>query len=73
MAIVKSSLSGLEGVSASKVSLTEASVWYDPQKTTPQQIVAAISKSGYGAIIQDVRLVESNSIPQECLLFGWFC
>jgi hypothetical protein len=53
--------------------LTEASVWYDPQKTTPQQIVAAISKSGYGAIIQNVRLVGANSVPQDCLLFGWFC
>ena len=73
MAIVKSSLSGLEGVSASKVSLTEASVWYDPQKTTPQQIVLAISKSGYGATIQQVKSAEVNSVPQNCLFFGWFC
>jgi len=39
VAIVKSSLSGLEGVTASKISLTEAFVWYNPQMTNPEQIV----------------------------------
>ena len=48
MAIVKSSLSGLEGVTASKISFTEGLVWYDPEHPTPEQIVAAITSSGYG-------------------------
>jgi len=73
VAIVKSSLSGLEGVSASKVSLTEASVWYDPQKTTPQRMVSAITSAGYGAEVLDVQLAEPNTIPQKCVFFGWFC
>ncbi|MBL4825989.1 MAG: hypothetical protein MK515_10120 [SAR324 cluster bacterium] len=73
MAIVKSSLSGLEGVTASKISLTEASVWYDPQKTNPQLIVAAITNSGYGAEVLEVQAVEANSIPNDCLFLGWFC
>ncbi len=73
MAIVKSSLSGLKGVSASKITLTEGFVWYDPTQTNPEQIVAAITKSGYGAKVLNVQPAEPNSIPQDCGLFGWFC
>ena len=73
MAIVKSSLSGLEGVTASKISLTEGFVWYNPQKTNPEQIVSAITSSGYGALVQEVKSAEANSVPQNCLFFGWFC
>ena len=73
MAIVKSSLSGLEAVTASKISFTEGLVWYDPEHTTPEQIVAAITSSGYGAEVLEVQLAEPNSIPQDCWFFGWFC
>ena len=73
MAIVKSSLSGLEGVTASKISFTEGLVWYDLEHTTPEQIVSAITSSGYGAEVLEVQLAEQNSIPQDCWFFGWFC
>ncbi|HBL56118.1 MAG TPA: heavy-metal-associated domain-containing protein [Candidatus Lambdaproteobacteria bacterium] len=73
MAIVKSSLSGLEGVTASKISLTEGLVWYNPIQINPEQIVAAIRGTGYSAEILEVQSVERNSIPQNCLIFGWFC
>ena len=73
MAIVKSSLSGLEGVTASKISLTEAFVWYNPQLTNPEQIVAEITKSGYAAKVFEVKSVESNSIPKNCLILDLFC
>ena len=73
MAIVKSSLSGLEGVTASKISFTEGLVWYDPEHTTPEQIVAAITSSGYGTEALEAHSDEPNSIPQDCWFFGWFC
>ena len=73
MVIVKSSLSGLEGVTASKISLKEAFVWYNPQMTNPEQIVAEITKSGYGAEVLEVKSVESNSIPKNCLILDLFC
>ena len=73
MTIVKSSLSGLEGVTASKISFTEGLVWYDPEHTTPEQIVEAITNSGYGAEVLEVHSAEPNSIPQDCWFFGWFC
>ena len=72
MAIVKSSLSGLEGVPASKISFTEGLVWYAPEHTTPEQIVAAITSSGYGAEVLEVQLAEPNSIPQDCFFLVGF-
>ena len=53
--------------------LQEMTVKLDPEHTTPEQIVAAITSSGYGAEVLEVHSAEPNSIPQDCWFFGWFC
>ena len=49
---VKQALLALEGVSAAEVSHAEAraSVIFDPEKLTPEQIAAAVTAAGYPAV-----------------------
>lgn len=73
MAIVKSSLSGLEGVTASKISLTEGTVWFDPELTSPEQITRAITRAGYRAQVSELNPADPDSIPEDCGFLGFFC
>ncbi len=73
MAIVKSSLSGLEGVKGSKITLTYGEVWFDPNQVTPERIVQAIRGASYGANIVNVREVGADTIPEDCGFLGLFC
>lgn len=49
VAAVKGALQGLDGVEVREVKVGSATVDYDPQAVTPEQIAAAIESEGYAA------------------------
>ena len=49
VAAVKGALQGMNGVEVREVKVGSATVDYDPQAVTPEQIAAAIESEGYAA------------------------
>ena len=49
VAAVKGALQGMDGVEVREVKVGSATVDYDPQAVTPEQIAAAIESEGYAA------------------------
>lgn len=49
VAAVKGALQGMDGVEVREVKIGSATVDYDPQSVTPEQIAAAIESEGYAA------------------------
>jgi copper chaperone CopZ len=50
---VQSALSKIGGVEKAEVELpNKASIKYDPKKTNPKELIAAVKKAGYTAVVK---------------------
>lgn len=72
VAHVEKAVSKLEGVDTVNVSLLTNSmqVTYDEQKTSEAQIIQAVEKAGYGAVLNNEELHENRNVKQASTKAG---
>ncbi len=74
MASVKLTLSGLEGIKKTYISMKEGVILFDSSRVTAEQIVETIkSKTTFDAKVVHIGPEDLSKFPKSCGFLGLFC